>query len=100
MSPDIFVTYVSGRSLLDLRNLCGQAALNPLQSFERYAADRAKKNPAFNNRKTTHSDDTSDLHAAFSEVAVLVLDDLIQLRDMMACLRGNHADQPVVIVSW
>jgi hypothetical protein len=100
MSPDFFVTYLSGRSLLNLRHPCCQAVLNLLKPFGRYVADSAKKNPAFNNRKTTHADHTGNLQSALSEVAVMFLDDLIKLRNIVACLRGNHTDQPVVIVPW
>jgi len=110
------------RRLLDLRNPCCQAVLNPLQSFGRYVASRAKKNPAFNNSKPPHSDHTrcpfhksyasvsalacrgdrpvalpltggvftkqtsSNLQAAWSKIAVMFLDNLIELRDIVACL--------------
>jgi hypothetical protein len=73
--------------------------LHPLQSFGRYVADRAKKSPALNHRKTTDSDYTGTLQAALCEVAILFLDDLIELREVMAYLRGDHADQPVVVIS-
>ena len=78
--------WLVSRRLLDLRNPCCQAVLNPLKSFGRYVASRAKKNPAFNNSKTTHSDHTGNLQAALSKVAVMFLDNLIELRDIVACL--------------
>ena len=78
--------WLVSRRLLDLRNPCCQAVLNPLKSFGRYVASRAKKNPAFKNSKTTHSDHTGNLQAALRKVAVMFLDHLIELRDVVAYL--------------
>lgn len=82
-----------------LRQPLGQTLLDALESFWRDLAGGSQKDVFLNYRQTANPNYAGDFQPAVGKVRIIITNRFIKPRNRVTELRGNHADEPVIVCS-